>query len=56
MATRAAGVADDDANNRSLQKLVQQRFKKLNAGKATISVNASVFNKVKRERLGEDTN
>ena len=38
---RAAVITYDDANNRSLQKLLQQRFKELNSGKVPLSVNAS---------------
>ena len=41
MAMRAAGMVDDDANNRYLQKLVQQGCKELNEGKVPLSVNAS---------------
>ena len=38
---RAAGMTDDDANNRSLQNIVQQICKELNAGCVTLSFNAS---------------
>ena len=41
MAMRATGMADDDTGNISLQKFVQRRYKELNAGKVTLSVNAS---------------
>ena len=41
MAMRAAVITDDDANNRSLQKLVQRRCKELNSGKIPLSVNNS---------------
>ena len=41
MEMREAGMTDDDTNNRSLQKLVQQIFKGLNAGKVPLSVKYS---------------
>ena len=41
MEMRAAEMTDDDASNISLQKLVQQICKQLNAGKSVLSVNAS---------------
>ena len=38
---RATGMTDDDANNRSLQTIVQHRCKELNTGKVPQSVNDS---------------
>ena len=38
---REAGMTDDDTKNRSLQKLVQQIFKGLNAGKVPLPVKYS---------------
>ena len=41
MEMRASEMTDDGTNNISLQKLVQQICKQLNAGKDPLSVNAS---------------
>ena len=42
MEMREAEIMDDKKNNRSLQKLVQQRCKKLNSVKVALSVNALI--------------